>query len=205
LLVENEENAHNIETKYLISTMNFYGGNVVKRDVFIRSVYAGMLSAIIYTLVELVLINLGLQHASVWRAAAGMYLPFDQVATPLGTLIGTIGHLTVGGLWGISFYILLLFIGLDRSVYKGVLFGFCIWLFSAIMMRWGVTSYVYFDSSEQLGALIGTLTFGLSLGFLVPRMALAEVSESSAIIKGFLATKIAQPAYKPTQNKDEEK
>lgn len=67
----------------------------MKRDVFIRSVYAGMLSATVYALVELVAINLGLQHASVWQAAAGMFLPLDQVATPLGTLIGSIGHLMV--------------------------------------------------------------------------------------------------------------
>jgi hypothetical protein len=72
------------------------------------------------------------------------------------------------------------------------------------MMRLGVTSYVYFDSSEQLGALIGTLTFGLSLGFLVPRMAMQEVPESNPIHSGLLTSKIAQPAYKPTHDRDEQ-
>ncbi|VBB07392.1 Hypothetical protein LUCI_2636 [Lucifera butyrica] len=175
----------------------------MKKDVFLRAVSAGMLSAVVYALVELVAIKTGLQHTSVWEAAAGMFLPASQVSTQLGTLIGLTGHFIIGGLWGISFYIFLLYAGVSRSILKGMLVGFYLWLLSTIMMRWGVTSYVYFDSNEQLGALIATLIFGLSLGFLVPRMAMQNISESNSIFRGILANILAQPAYKTKLTKSE--
>jgi len=176
----------------------------MKPDVFLRSVTAGLLSSIIYALVELSAIKLSFMHTSVWKAAAGMFLPASQIATPLGTLIGIIGHLIIGGLWGIFFYVLLLYIGVDRSVYKGILIGFYVWLFGTVMMRFGVTSYVYFDVTEQLGALIGSLTFGLSLGYLVPVLAMRGVSESSPIFRGSLSAMLAQPAYKQASDKRED-
>lgn len=176
----------------------------MKVDVSIRSVYAGILSATVYGFVQLATIRIGLHHISVWDAAGGMFLPFEQIDTTLGLFIGLIAHLIIGGLYGIGFYVLLLFIGVDRSAYKGVLFGFYTWLNGTLMMRWGATSHVFFDSYEQLGALIGNLIFGLSLGFLVPSMAMKGVSKSNSIFTGLLASMVAQPAYKPEHDKEED-
>ncbi|MBP2643962.1 MAG: hypothetical protein H6Q67_1849 [Firmicutes bacterium] len=173
----------------------------MRKDVFLQSVYAGMLSSIVYTLVELFLIRIGFLHTSVWNAAAGMFLPINQVTTQLGTLIGLITHIGIGGLWGIGFYILLLFFGVNKSALKGVLFGLYLWIFGAIMMHWGVTSYVYFDLNEQVGAFLGTLVFGLSLGFLVPRLTMQGISEQNSV--GLFAKMTAQPAYKPFQDNDD--
>jgi len=175
----------------------------MKTDVFFRAISAGFLSAVIYAFVELLALQAGVMHTSVWKAAAGMFLPADQIATPLGTLIGLIGHLAIGGLWGIVYYVLLLYIGISRSVYKGGLVGIYLWLFGTVMMRLGVTSYVYFDITEQLGAMLGSMIFGLSLGFLLPRFALRGVSESNPIFRGSLATMIAQPAFKPAHDTDD--
>jgi len=193
-------------TSYNNSGSSIQGGDEVKKDVFIRSIDAGILSATIYALAQLVTIKIGLHHIAVWEAAAGMFLPFEQVATPtpLGVFIGLIGHLIIGGVYGIAFYILLLFVGLDRSLYKGFLWGGCIWLIGTLMMRLGATSYMYFDFYEQLGALIGNSIFGLSLGFLVPYMAIQDVSKADSIFTGLLVNMVAQPVYKPKSDKEEE-
>jgi hypothetical protein len=174
----------------------------VVKDVFFQSVYAGMVSSVVYALVEMSAIKMGLQHTAVWEAAAGMFLPIDQVGTQLGTIIGLIGHLAIGGFWGIIFYIALIYIGIDRSVLKGMLLGFYFWGFGTIMMRFGITSYVYFDSKEQLGALFGTVIFGIFLGLLVPRMAMKNVSESNSIFRGLLVNMVASPAYKHSRDYD---
>jgi len=175
-----------------------------KRDAFIWSVYAGALSAILAGIVQLVLIRMGLQVTSVWEVAAGIFLPVGQISTPIGSVIGFAGHLIIGAIWGVAFYVLLLLFGVNESFYKGVLLGLFIWFFGTEMMRWGATNYVVYGSQAQLGKLTHDLIFGASLGYFVPSWAMHGASENKAIVEGLLASTLAQPASKAVQKSEQD-
>lgn len=176
----------------------------MKRAAFLWSVYAGGISAIIYGLVQQFSIMAGLQANTVWGAAGGIFLPLEQIATPLGTVIGWVAHILVGAVWGVGFYVFLLFFGMERSIYKGICVGLFAWLFGTLMMRWGVTTYTNFVATEQVWTLIDTVVFGASLGYLVPRMAMKGAAKPYSISSRLQEKRLAQPVYKPTPAVEEQ-
>ncbi|MBP2652454.1 MAG: hypothetical protein H6Q73_23 [Firmicutes bacterium] len=132
----------------------------MKSDAFIGAVYAGVLAAIVSSVVQLGPILIGVQTISIVVVAAGIFLPIGQIFTPLGIILGIIGHLIIGAIWGIVLYAIFYIFGLDKSVQKGLLLGIFIWFFGTEMMRWNTTNYIIWGDIEQVWKLIHDMIFG---------------------------------------------
>ncbi|HMM20859.1 MAG TPA: hypothetical protein PKA10_08955 [Selenomonadales bacterium] len=172
----------------------------MKRDGFIWSIHAGMLAALVYGIVDSILFGTGIHSTPIWRAAAGIFLEPAQIATRLGVIVGWIGHLAVGGLWGLVFYGVLTMSGSGHSNYKGILLGLFAWLVDSGLIRFGITTS---DAAGPEGTLIALLldsvVYGGLLGYLAPRLInLRPGGEDAA---GWLAGRLAAPAGKPDQER----
>jgi len=72
----------------------------MKHDAFIRSVYGGILAGVVSLFIQFSLVTGGVQNIGIWKVAAGIFLPVDQIATPIGNVIGVIGHFIICAIWG---------------------------------------------------------------------------------------------------------
>lgn len=170
----------------------------MQRDGLIWSIHAGILASVVYGVMDMIGLGLGVTNIPVWRVAAGIFLTPGQVETGLGTLIGWIGHIAVGGFWGLVLSALLRLSGRDGSVYKGLLLGLFIFLLDGLAMRLGATTYPIRGAVGHLWLAADSGLFGLTLGYLIPRLAAMPASGREYGWPGGLA----QPAMKPDQDVD---
>ena len=168
------------------------------KDIALKSVYIGLIGVLIKDLFDRLYMALGFSGISMAKVAAGSFVAVDSLSTTAALIIGYTAHFTVGGILGLLFLSFLLITGTRYNMQKGIFFGLVVWLLlSGVGLRLGISNYFPQNTSSVLMLLFDHIVFGLTLGYLIPRIALAGNEERQSLLK------TVQPAFKLLRtNKD---
>ncbi len=175
------------------------GWGEIMKDIALKSIYIGLTGVLIKDLFDRLYMALGFSGISMAKVAAGSFVAVDSLSTTAALIIGYTAHFTVGGILGLLFLSFLLITGTRYNMQKGIFFGLAVWLLlSGVGLTLGVSNYYPRDPSSVLMLLFDHIVFGITIGYLIPRFALAGNKEEISLIKTI------QPAFKllkPNKNK----
>jgi len=144
------------------------------RNMWTRSLWGGVAGVVAKDLILLIGRSGGWLKLNLLASIASLFTTRGMASTPSGSILGFVVHVLWGALWALLFTAVVRAFHSRHNVIAGVINGLVVWLLWGLVLPpagmgprpWNV------DTATTLFTLVGTLAYGLIVGYAVSEEAL---------------------------------
>jgi hypothetical protein len=140
----------------------------MKQDTLIYGAMAGIAGTIAKEAIDFLSVVLGWSKYLYWHIAASIFILPEEVTQAGGLILGALGDLVAGSLFGIVLLYILKYTGKDYLYFKGLGFGWLIWLgFFGLVVNIHIIRITPTDIGTSLSAFLEHSVFGLTTAWFI--------------------------------------
>ena len=144
----------------------------MKNDKILSGLIAGIMGAIVQTIVTYLLHQMHLSNIHYLQLAGDLFLHAEDAKGFSGFLVGLFADLTIGSIWGIIFAIMYPYLKMDNAwLIKSIGFGLFLWVVGIGLLERTLHIYPPLERSPSanLSLLLGSVLYALIASWCLKR------------------------------------